>query len=94
MGHLRHIGAESRLHALRCKHTLAHAALQALRPGAVKLGLHKGEAYFARQDVQELHTRERWEREGRQVSVCYGCTGCSPHAMLTAFKVFCCLPRA
>jgi hypothetical protein len=48
---------------------LCCALLQAVRPGAVKLGLHKGEGYYSRQDVQELHTRERWEREGRQVGI-------------------------
>lgn len=45
----------------------AACVVQAVRPGGVKLGLHKGEAYYAREDVQELHTRERWQREGRQV---------------------------
>jgi len=45
----------------------AACMVQAVRPGSIKLGLHKGEAYYAREDVQELHTRERWEREGRQV---------------------------
>lgn len=52
--------------------------LQAVRPGAVKLGLHKGEAFFSRTDVQELHTAERWEREGRQVSKSTWIHMCTP----------------
>lgn len=90
------------LHCVVCHHlaravsvrilaqVVADAAFQALRPGAVVLGMHKGEAYFARQDVQELHTRERWEREGRQVSRSHARSSCGPHAMLMALKVCCC----
>lgn len=40
---------------------------QDLAPGAKACGLHRGEAYFLREDVCELHTAERWRREGRQV---------------------------
>lgn len=40
---------------------------QALMPGAPVLGLHRGEPYYSRSDLQELHTVERWRREGREV---------------------------
>ncbi|KAK9823314.1 hypothetical protein WJX72_001861 [[Myrmecia] bisecta] len=40
---------------------------QALKPGAKKAGLHRGEAYYARGDLVELHTAELWLRAGRQV---------------------------
>lgn len=39
----------------------------ALVPGAKPLGAHKGEPFFSKVDVQELHTAERWRREGRDV---------------------------
>ncbi|WIA31781.1 hypothetical protein OEZ86_002653 [Tetradesmus obliquus] len=38
---------------------------QALVPGAAKLGLHKGEPYYSRADLQDLHTRPHWRRLGR-----------------------------
>ena len=41
--------------------------VQALVPGSRKLGVHKGEAFYRRSDVQDLHTAERWRREGREV---------------------------
>jgi xeroderma pigmentosum group C-complementing protein len=40
---------------------------QALLPGAAKLGLHKGEPYYSRSDLQDLHTRQHWRRLGRDV---------------------------
>lgn len=43
------------------------ATSQALVPGAARLGLHKGEPYYSRKDVQELHTRAHWRRQGRDV---------------------------
>lgn len=36
-------------------------------PGAAKLGLHKGEPYYSRADLQDLHTRPHWRRLGRDV---------------------------
>ena len=36
--------------------------LQALVPGAAKLGLHKGEAYYARAAVQDCAPRLAWRR--------------------------------
>ena len=40
---------------------------QALRPGSALLGTHKGEPYYLRSAVSELHTAFRWRREGREV---------------------------
>ncbi|GAX72825.1 hypothetical protein CEUSTIGMA_g280.t1 [Chlamydomonas eustigma] len=40
---------------------------QALRPGSTLLGTHKGEPYYARSAMSDLHTPERWRREGREV---------------------------
>ncbi|GIL45587.1 hypothetical protein Vafri_2789 [Volvox africanus] len=40
---------------------------EALRPGTVPLGLHRGEPYYPRPDLSVLHTVERWRRVGRQV---------------------------
>ena len=40
---------------------------QALQPGAALLGTHKGESYYARALVSDLHTAERWRRVGREV---------------------------
>ncbi|KAK9845720.1 hypothetical protein WJX81_000463 [Elliptochloris bilobata] len=40
---------------------------QALREGAVSVGLHKGETFWLRADVVELHTAEQWLTAGRQV---------------------------
>ncbi|GIL94232.1 hypothetical protein Vretimale_488 [Volvox reticuliferus] len=40
---------------------------EALRPGTVPLGLHRGEPYYPRPDLSVLHTVARWRREGRQV---------------------------
>jgi xeroderma pigmentosum group C-complementing protein len=40
---------------------------QALLPGSAKLGLHKGEPYYSRSDLQDLHTRQHWRRLGRDV---------------------------
>jgi hypothetical protein len=41
--------------------------LQAIVPGSRKLGVHKGEPFYRRNDVHDLHTAERWRREGREV---------------------------
>ena len=41
--------------------------VQALRPGSALLGTHKGEPYYFRSAVSELHTAFRWRREGREV---------------------------
>ena len=40
---------------------------QALAPGSKKSGLHRGEAFFHRTALSELHTADRWQREGREV---------------------------
>lgn len=40
----------------------------AVRPGAKKAGLHRGEAYFLAADVSELHTADKWVQLGRQVA--------------------------
>ncbi|BDA45057.1 probable DNA repair protein complementing XP-C cells homolog [Coccomyxa sp. Obi] len=40
---------------------------QALKPGTTKLGLHRGEAFYPRGALQDLHTAEIWQRKGRQV---------------------------
>ena len=40
---------------------------QGLQPGARRLGLHRGESYYDRASVSDLHSAERWRREGRQV---------------------------
>ena len=40
---------------------------QALAPGTKKSGLHRGEAFYHRTALSELHTAERWQREGREV---------------------------
>ena len=40
---------------------------QALAPGTKKSGLHRGEAFFHRTALSELHTADRWQREGREV---------------------------
>jgi xeroderma pigmentosum group C-complementing protein len=49
---------------------LSGIAPQALVPGAAKLGLHKGEPYYSRSDLQDLHTRQHWRRLGRDVKEC------------------------
>ncbi len=41
--------------------------LQAVKPGTAPLGLHRGEPYYPRAELHELHTAERWRREGRCV---------------------------
>ena len=40
----------------------------AVRPGAVKAGLHRGEAYYHSRDVSELHTADKWVQLGREVT--------------------------
>jgi xeroderma pigmentosum group C-complementing protein len=40
---------------------------QALAPGARAAGVHRGEAYYLRSDLGEVHTAERWRRMGREV---------------------------
>lgn len=40
---------------------------QAVKPGTAPLGLHRGEPYYPRAELHELHTAERWRREGRCV---------------------------
>ena len=40
---------------------------QALRPGAKPMGMHRGEAYYLREDVGEVHTADTWKRKGREV---------------------------
>jgi hypothetical protein len=40
---------------------------QSLMPGTAKLGLHRGEAYYDRSRLADLHSAERWRREGREV---------------------------
>ena len=37
------------------------------RPGAETLGLYKGEPYYLRADVSELHTAEKWITHGLEV---------------------------
>ncbi len=40
---------------------------QAVKPGTAPLGLHRGEPYYPRAELHELHTADRWRREGRCV---------------------------
>lgn len=40
---------------------------QVLRPGSKPLGMHRGEPYYSREDVCDVHTSDRWRRLGRQV---------------------------
>lgn len=40
---------------------------QVLRPGSKTLGTHRGEAYYHRDSLGEVHTAERWKRLGREV---------------------------
>ena len=40
---------------------------QGLEPGTARLGLHRGEAYYDRSRLSDLHSADRWRREGRQV---------------------------
>lgn len=40
---------------------------QALAPGTKKSGLHRGEAFYHRTALSELHTADRWLREGQEV---------------------------
>jgi xeroderma pigmentosum group C-complementing protein len=40
---------------------------QALRPGSKAMGMHRGEPYYLKEDVGEVHTAERWRRLGREV---------------------------
>lgn len=40
---------------------------QGLMPGATRLGLHRGEAYFDRTALVELHAAGRWKRLGHEV---------------------------
>ena len=37
------------------------------RPGATKAGLHKGEAFYRRADISELHTKDKWIQQGFEV---------------------------
>ena len=39
----------------------------ALRPGAPKAGMHRGEAFYSTEDISELHTAEKWVQAGREV---------------------------
>ncbi|KFM24497.1 DNA repair protein complementing XP-C cells-like protein [Auxenochlorella protothecoides] len=38
---------------------------QALRPGVKAHGMHRGEAYYVRKDLADVHTQDRWRRLGR-----------------------------
>ena len=40
---------------------------QGLKPGTAPLGLHRGEPYFDRSALSELHSAEKWKRDGREV---------------------------
>jgi hypothetical protein len=40
---------------------------QGLTPGTKALGFHRGERYYDRSSLHELHSAERWRREGREV---------------------------
>ena len=40
---------------------------QSLKPDSSTCGLHRGEAYYLREDIVELHTNDRWRRLGREV---------------------------
>ena len=37
------------------------------RPGAAKAGFHKGEAFYKREDISELHTKDKWIQQGLEV---------------------------
>ena len=43
------------------------AKYQALHPSAKPAGTHKGEQYYLRENVGEIHTAERWKRIGKEV---------------------------
>lgn len=40
---------------------------QGLKEGTRSVGLHRGEPYYPREALSELHTADRWKREGRIV---------------------------
>ena len=40
---------------------------QILLPGSAAVGVHKGEPYYLRKDLRDIHTADRWKRLGRQV---------------------------
>jgi hypothetical protein len=40
---------------------------QGLEPGTKRLGLHRGESYYDRARLSDLHSADRWRREGREV---------------------------
>ncbi|KAK9908106.1 hypothetical protein WJX75_002826 [Coccomyxa subellipsoidea] len=40
---------------------------QALKPDTAKLGLHRGEPFYPREALQDLHTVDIWQRRGRHV---------------------------
>ena len=40
---------------------------QALAPGSQPVGMHKGEPYYLKSNLSEVHTAERWKRVGREV---------------------------
>ena len=33
----------------------------------MKAGLHKGEAFYKREDISELHTKDKWIQQGLEV---------------------------
>lgn len=39
----------------------------ALKPGTKKAGMHRGEAFYPREALAELHTADRWLRDGLEV---------------------------
>ena len=50
---------------------------QAMRASAVSVGLFKGEYYWLRADLVELHTAEQWLTAGRQARPCIMVAGVS-----------------
>jgi len=40
---------------------------QVLAPGSQPVGMHKGEPYYLKSNLSEVHTAERWKRVGREV---------------------------
>ena len=40
---------------------------QGLKPGTAPLGLHRGEPYYDRSALSDLHSASKWKRHGREV---------------------------
>lgn len=47
--------------------TSVHSILQALAMGAVMVGLHKGEPYYLKDQLVEVHAAGGWKKRGREI---------------------------